>query len=100
MKTNNCIEAKIVSIEELTKDNPMLCLSPLRVFGLCSRCEIFKRKLYKNNYDVEKTISSLRCKPILRDKEKIKKLLKKKAKVLKELKKINKKLEKYGLHGL
>jgi hypothetical protein len=36
-------EAKLVSIEELKKDNPRLCLSALRVFNRCEECPIYDK---------------------------------------------------------
>lgn len=36
-------ESKIISIKEIRKDNPILCLLPLRYFGKCYQCERYKK---------------------------------------------------------
>jgi len=53
-------EAKIVTIEELTTNNPTLCLSANRVFGRCNECEYYKRKTKEGK--------PLKCVPIIDDK--------------------------------
>ena len=36
-------ECKTVSIEEIRKDNPRLCLLPIRYFGKCYQCDKYEK---------------------------------------------------------
>lgn len=56
------VDAKVVSIKELTENNPTLCLSPLRVFNKCHECQQFKQALRKHK-TLEKTAEKLKCNP-------------------------------------
>lgn len=94
------MQTKIVSLKEITEDNPTLCLSPLRVFNACHRCEHFSWRLryYKRNYPdlsieemIEKVIADIPCKPHL--KKEFVELLKKKTKLLQELAEVQKKID-------
>ena len=87
------MKVAIVDIRDILdpEKNPDLCLSPLRYTGDCIRCQRFKRALQNNNYDVDLTIKTLRCKPQV-SKEAIK-LFEKKKELLKELREINKEIE-------
>ena len=48
------MESKVVSIKELTENNPTLCLSALRVFGKCHQCPKYK-----------KAPDKLKCNPVI-----------------------------------
>jgi len=48
------MESKVVSIKELTENNPTLCLSALRVFGKCHQCSMYK-----------KSPDKLKCNPVV-----------------------------------
>jgi len=50
------MKTKLVSLSELTENNPTLCLSALRVFGDCHKCEQYK-KFEKG------IIKTLKCNP-------------------------------------
>jgi len=84
------MKAKIVSIKEIEKDNPTLCLSALRFTGGCHKCRIFKQQIKYLTYkmSVEKAIKNMKCKPIIT--EEYIKAFKKEKKLLKELLEINK----------
>ena len=71
------MQSKVVSIKELTEDNPTFCLSALRVFDQCHECPVFKRAQSSN------TIIKLKCKPHLN--AKYHELLGQKRKVLDQL---------------
>jgi len=60
MKATNMVKAKVVNVKDLldTKENPTLCLSPLRVFNECHKCPVFQRQLKEG-----KPIEKMRCKP-------------------------------------
>lgn len=75
------MKAKVVSLEELTKNNPTFCLSPLRVFGECYKCPKFR---------FNKNPLKLFCKPQISDKAQF--LLEQKRKAVALLKTINKEL--------
>ena len=55
------MKAKIVSTRELLdpRENPTVCLSPLRVFNDCHKCEVFQRARRNNE------IGQLKCRPHL-----------------------------------
>lgn len=72
---------KVVTMNELTEDNPTLCLSPRRVFEKCHQCPIYKTR--------DKT--ALKCKPHL-NKDMLA-LIERKQKLLQELDDIYKRLE-------
>ena len=36
------MKAKIVSSKEFLKDNPTLCLKPIRAFNDCHKCDLFR----------------------------------------------------------
>jgi len=80
------MRSKIVTIEELTTDNPTLCLSALRVFNECHKCEVFKRAQAQNR------IIKLKCKPKLHPQ--YFELLAEKRKLLDQLNEVNKEMEK------
>lgn len=65
------IKSKVVTIAELTKDNPTFCLSPLRVFEDCHKCPKWK---------IAKDKSKLKCNPKVRPQ--VLKLLAKKKELL------------------
>jgi len=58
------VECKVVSIKELSDptENPVFCLSPLRVFNKCHECDKFKRAQANNR------VEKLDCKPHLNSK--------------------------------
>jgi len=37
------MESKIVSINEIKKDNPRLCLLPIRYLGKCYQCNLYEK---------------------------------------------------------
>ena len=51
------MKSKVVSIQELTEDNPTFCLSALRVFDQCPECPVYKIHQATNQLD------KLKCKP-------------------------------------
>jgi hypothetical protein len=75
------VKAKLVSMKELTTDNPTFCLSALRAFDECHKCEIF---LGAYRHD---TIGRLKCKPHLTNE--VIDLLKKKRYLLDQLQLVN-----------
>ena len=96
------METKVVNLGEITEDNPTLCLSPLRVFNACHRCEHFswrlqylKKKYADENLDIEelidRVIAGMSCKPHL--KKEFVELLKKKTEILQELAEVQKKID-------
>ena len=86
------MKVAIVSIEDVAKDNPTLCLSPLRFTGECHKCGKFQLAL-TNNYgnDIEKAINSMKCKPQIDDR--FIKLHKEKLAILEQLREINRKIK-------
>lgn len=80
------MRVKVVSIKELTEDNPTLCLSALRVFNDCHECPTFKRAQAHN------TIDKLKCKPHI--KPRYWELLKRKKAILKQLRTIETEIQK------
>ncbi len=48
------MKSKVVTIKELTENNPTLCLSALRVFGNCTECPMYK-----------KSPNKLKCNPVI-----------------------------------
>ena len=56
------MQSKVVSIKELTEDNPTFCLSASRVFDKCHECPVFKKA------QANRTIEKLKCKPHLNPK--------------------------------
>jgi len=100
------MKMKVVSMMEVC-GSPTLCISPLRFFGECHRCDVFisrvageRRRVRQQggNLPVEKAIdraiSGLKCGPNV--KGEIVALFKRKEELLAELHKINKKLEEAG----
>ena len=77
------MRVKIVSAKELTTDNPKLCMSPLRVFGLCHKCQIFKSA----RGTPELKLKKLPCKPKVQPK--YLELLKEKHELLLKLREID-----------
>lgn len=75
------MKAKLVQFSELIEGNPTFCLSPLRVFNDCHKCDIFK-KAYQHD-----RIGKLKCKPHLTNE--VIDLLKKKRHLLDQLAIIN-----------
>ena len=53
----------IVKLSDVLRDNPSLCLSPLRACEDCVHCKIFRRALAKHNDDIHETLNTLECKP-------------------------------------
>ena len=84
------MKTKIVTLKELSEDNPTLCLSPLRVFEECHKCDQFKQE-FRKHQSVDEAINSMKCNPRIRSD--IRKLLERKKELLKELAKINSQLE-------
>jgi len=83
-----------ITVEELTEDNPTLCMSPLRVFRECHKCTHFKRAtcgLMLPYNEIMKRIENMRCKPQIKDE--VLKLIERKKELLRELSEINKALE-------
>lgn len=82
------VEARLVSIEELKKDNPTMCLSALRVFGRCNECPQYKKykKGLKKKLDCEPKVNIAFLKnQILKDQ--IKKLRKQREQIEEEIRK-------------
>ena len=79
------MKAKLVSMQELTTDNPTFCLSPLRVFNECHKCESWKRA-----YD-HGTVDKLKCRSHIQ--KRILDLLKRRTEIYKEIAKVNAFLE-------
>lgn len=79
------MKSKIVTIKELTTDNPTLCLSALRVFNECHKCLRFISARRQN------TIEKMKCKPHINPQ--YFELIGKKRKLLDQLSKINKEME-------
>ena len=96
------MKVAVVNIKDITKDNPTLCLSPLRVFNDCHKCDKFLQKLQylkKKHADenlsvdelVEKVIAEIPCKPKL--KIEFVKLLKEKTKLLHKIAEVQKHID-------
>ena len=51
------VQSKVVTIKELTEDNPTLCLSVLRVFDKCHECSQYK------SYERIGKLDKMQCKP-------------------------------------
>lgn len=85
------IEAKVVSVSELTdrKENPAFCLSALRVFEKCHKCQKFVSAMRRYR-DFNTVVQKLDCKPQVS--EAIRALLSKKRELSAELKRVNKEL--------
>jgi len=97
------MEIKVVSASDMTKDNPTLCMSPLRFFDACHRCEHFswrmqylKKKYADENMSIDELINrvleDMPCKPRL--KKEFIELLKKKTELLQELGEIQRQIDK------
>ena len=82
------MKAKLVSMQELTRDNPTFCLSPLRVFDECHKCDTFKRHMDILRSGRKHTLT---CKPHI--KKDILDLLRRKEKLLEQLAIVNAILE-------
>jgi len=54
------MKAKVLTISEIEKDNPMLCLSPLRFTDECHKCQQFKRKVKTKGFEYA---LKMKCKP-------------------------------------
>lgn len=91
------VKAKIVSVKELTdaEENPSLCLSPLRVFNECHKCERYQRIVKKylvKGYSLQSIIrDKLKCKPHLQSA--YNELLIRKRKLLDELSEVDKAID-------
>lgn len=72
------MRAKVVTIKELTEDNPTLCLSTRRVFNKCNQCPTYKGTEDKTR---------LKCKPHFN--KGIQALEERKKKLLYEIKEVN-----------
>lgn len=70
------MRVKVVTIKELTEDNPTLCLSTLRVFGKCHQCPHYK-----------KSPNKLKCNPVTH--KDLQALTERKKKLLHEIGKVN-----------
>lgn len=67
------VKTKIVMMNDLVKNNPQLCLRPIRQFGECYKCADFLDKFKKivraypeitdGNILLELTINELKCNP-------------------------------------
>jgi len=58
------VKSRVVTIEEIKKDNPILCLSPNRFLGNCHKCEVFIRNAKQNkNLCIEEAIKKMKCNP-------------------------------------
>jgi len=79
------MQSKVVSIKELTEDNPTFCLSVLRVFDQCHECPVFKKK------QASRTLKKLKCKPHLN--VKFNELFAQKQKALDQIAEIEKQLK-------
>ena len=84
------MKAKVVTLKEITNENPIMCLYPLRYLRQCHKCDKFKISLYKTK-DIDKAIARMKCKPTIN--KEFRSLYKKKRNLINELEKINKKLE-------
>lgn len=82
------IKAKVVDVKDLLdrKENPIVCLSPLRVFDECHKCEAFKRFVAE-----KKPIEKMKCKPHLNPE--YSKLMEQKRQLLDQLAELNKQIE-------
>ena len=76
-------ECRTVSINEIKKGNPRLCLSPLRYFGKCYQCEHYQKKSGKI---CESRIENPKAEKILNRKAEIEQEMKKLKAELEELK--------------
>jgi len=94
------MQTKVINLSEIAENNPTLCLSPLRVFNACHKCNHFLSRLqyYKRKYPdmsidemIERAIADIPCKPHV--KKEYVELLKKKTKVLQELAEVQKKID-------
>ena len=69
------MKTKVITLKELTEDNPTLCMSADRIFEQCYRCPIFRQKadalarkgISKNDL-VSETVRQLPCTPKLNKK--------------------------------
>lgn len=77
-------KSKTVSIEEIKKNNPRFCLSPLRVFGRCYECPQY---LSKAGIPCDSRIENPYYENLIKRKKKIQ------ADYNKELEEINKTIE-------
>lgn len=88
------MKAKIVSISELTENNPTLCLSAYRVLGDCHKCDHYIRAFKQNRTD------KLRCNPQIINEKALnllalwQKIRDKHRKILRRLNEINEQIEK------
>ena len=55
------VESKLVTIKELTTDNPTLCLSPLRVFEKCHQCPQYKTAVSHSLVDKLKCVPHVKA---------------------------------------
>ena len=61
------MDAKVITVRDITENNPTLCMSPIRYFDRCYQCDVFKSVLKQNNGDILKTIETLGCNPHITD---------------------------------
>jgi len=83
------MKAKVVTKEEIFKDNPTLCLSPLRFLDLCHKCTKVKQASRKGRQP-----KTLKCKPRMH--KEFNRLIKEKKALLAQLKEIERKIEQLG----
>ena len=61
------MDTKVITVRDITEDNPTRCLSPLRYLDRCHQCDVFKSVLKRTNGDILKTIEILGCNPHIPD---------------------------------
>ncbi|MHC1625207.1 MAG: hypothetical protein ACXQS2_04345 [Methermicoccaceae archaeon] len=82
------MKTKVVRLSELAEDNPKLCMSTLRIFGECHKCDCFKKAMrgLPNPEAVREAIENMGCKPKVS--QRVIELYEEKVKRLVELRKI------------
>ncbi|MEK6878557.1 MAG: hypothetical protein AABY22_03065 [Nanoarchaeota archaeon] len=78
-----------VTINELMKDNKRICLSALRVFGECDKCEVMKR--YYQDKTRKEPIGAKICESAVFSKERLG-YLEEQGKIKEQINELNKKL--------
>lgn len=88
-------ECKTITIQELKKDNPRLCLSTLRVFNKCYECSEYEKKIKQKDgtFKIKICESRITNPERIKREEKIKQLEKEKNKIQEEINNINQKVE-------
>lgn len=96
------MEAKVVSVKDVVKNNPTLCLSPARYFEKCHKCSVFQKMLQcqmkKHEQEnlsikelIEIAVSEMSCKPQI--KNEVIELLARKQELLQELAEIRRRID-------